>query len=79
MVMTVYGQEITCVRVEKGADFVRAYDENNALVFSSDKVKDFAGYTLEGGSWSEAEATQAERIEELEALMATLLFGGKDE
>lgn len=79
MVMTVYGQEIPCARAEKGADFVRAYDENNALVFSSDKVKDFAGYVLLDGAWSEPEATQAERLEELEALMAALLFGGKDE
>lgn len=59
MVMTVYGQEIPCQRAEKGADFVRAYDE--------------------GGAWSAAEPTDGERIGELEALVAQLLFGGEGE
>ena len=52
--MTVYGQEIPCVRAEKGADFVRAYDEGGACVFEATKVKSFEGYTLDGGEWGEA-------------------------
>ena len=52
--MTVYGQEIHCVRAEKGADFVRAYDEGGACVFEATKVKSFEGYTLDGGEWGEA-------------------------
>lgn len=79
MVMTVYGQEISCARAEKGADFVRAYDEAGNLVFSADKVKSFAGYALEGGDWQEAEATDTERLAELETLVAALLFGGESE
>ena len=52
--MTVYGQEIPCARAEKGADFVRAYDEGGACVFEATKVKSFEGYTLDGGEWGEA-------------------------
>lgn len=76
MVMTVYGQEIACARAEKGADFVRAYDDGGNCVFSADKVASFAGYALTGGTWSEAEPSPTQRIEELETLMAALLFGG---
>lgn len=54
MVMTVYGQKIPCARAEKGADFVRAYDESGACVFEATKVKSFEGYTLDGGEWGEA-------------------------
>lgn len=54
MVMTVYGQEIPCQRAEKGADLVRAYDENGVRVFEAAKVKSFEGYTLDGGEWDEA-------------------------
>lgn len=78
MVMTVYGQEIACVRAEKGTDLVRAYDAAGNCVFAADKVADFAGYALSGGTWSEAEPTATQRIEELETLMAALLFGGEE-
>lgn len=78
MVMTVYGREIPCQRAERGADFVRAYDGTGNCVFTADKVKDFTGYALSGGTWSEAEPSQTERLEELEALMAALLFGGEE-
>lgn len=50
--MTVYGQEIPCQRAEKGADFVRAYDEGGACVFEAAKIADFSGYSLTGGAWS---------------------------
>lgn len=78
MVMTVYGQEIPCARAEKGADFVRAYDAAGNCIFTAEKVKDFTGYVLSDGTWSEAELTAAQRIEELETLMAALLFGGEE-
>lgn len=63
MVMTVYGQGISCVRAEKGTDFIRAYDENGVCIFEATNVKNFDGYTLEGGSWSETPPTQIDRIE----------------
>lgn len=78
MVMTVYGQEIPCARAEKGADFVRAYDEGGVCVFEASRVADFSGYTLDGGTWSAAEPSADERIAELEALVAQLLFGGEE-
>ena len=77
MVMSVYGQEIACARAEKGTDCVRAYDENGVCVFEASRVQSFEGYALEGGAWSEAEPTDAERLEELEELVAQLLFGGE--
>ncbi len=77
MVMTVYGQEIPCARAEKGADYVRAFDENGVCAFEASRVQSFEGYALEGGEWSEAEPTDAERLEELEELVAQLLFGGE--
>lgn len=79
MVMMVYGQEIPCQRVKKGADFVRAYNAGGACVFEATKITDFSGYSLTGGAWSEAEPTDGERIEELEMLIAALLFGGEGE
>lgn len=78
MVMTVYGQEIPCACAEKGADFVRAYDEGGACIFEASKVADFSGYTISGGSWETAEPSATERIEDLETLVAQLLFGGED-
>lgn len=78
MVMTVYGQEIACQRAEKGADWVRAYNESGVCIFEAAMVADFSGYALSGGDWSEAEPTDGERIEELEELVAQLLFGGEE-
>ena len=52
--MTVYGQKISCARAEKGADFVRAYDEGGVCIFEATNVKNFEGYTLDGGEWGEA-------------------------
>ena len=63
MVMTVYGQEIPCARAEKGADYVRAFDENGMCMFEATKVKSFEGYTLDGGEWSDAAPTQIDCIE----------------
>lgn len=63
MVMTVYGQKLPCARAEKGADYVRAFDENGVCVFEATKVKSFEGYTLDGGEWGVTEPTQLDRIE----------------
>lgn len=78
MKLKVYGQEIPCQKAEKGADFVRAYDENGRCVFEASGVQSFEGYLLSGGAWSEAEPSDAQRIEELETLVAQLLFGGEN-
>ena len=53
MVMTVYGQKLPCARAEKGADFVRAYDEGGVCIFEATNIKNFEGYTLDGGEWGE--------------------------
>lgn len=74
MVMTVYGQEIVCARAEKGTDFVRAYDENGVCIFEASKVADFSGYTISGGTWSEAVTppTNDELAEENKRLKAQM-------
>lgn len=77
--MKVLGQKFPCARAEKGTDFVRAYDASGACIFEADKVRDFADYVLTDGVWSEAEPTEKERLEELETLVAALLFGGEGE
>ena len=64
--------------MEKGADFVRAYNAGGACIFEAAMVADFSGYNLSGGAWSEAEPSDGERIEELEDLVAQLLFGGEE-
>lgn len=79
MVMTVYGQEISCARAEKGTDFVRACDAAGNCIFEANKITNFDGYQLTGGAWSEPELTQTARIEELESLMVELLYGGEGE
>lgn len=45
----------------------------------SGEDRGFSGYSLTGGAWSAAEPTDGERIGELEALVAQLLFGGEGE
>ena len=52
---------------------------SGACVFEAAKIADFSGYSLTGGAWSAAEPTDGERIGELEALVAQLLFGGEGE
>ena len=72
MVMTAYGQEINCTRAEKGADFVRAYDESGTCIFEATKVQSFGGYSIENGTWSEPEPTQLDRIEAQTAYTALM-------
>ena len=76
--MTVYGQEIPCVRAEKGEIFVRAYDGAGNCIFSANNVSSFDNYQLTDGSWSQPELSEAARIDELELLVAALLFGGEN-
>lgn len=80
MVMTVYGQDILCARAEKGADFVRAYDEDGVCVFEATKVKSFEGYGLDSGEWNaddrSFEDIQAEKLSNLsEACNQTIVAG----
>lgn len=78
--MTVYGQDILCARAEKGADFVRAYDEDGVCVFEATKVKSFEGYGLDSGEWNaddrSFEDIQAEKLSNLsEACNQTIVAG----
>lgn len=54
MVIMVDRKEISCIRAEKGGDFVRAYDASG-LIFEATKVTDFTRYALQGGTWETAE------------------------
>ena len=77
MVIKCFGQEITCNKAVKGTDYIKAYSENGDCIFEAVPIDDFSYYSIEGGEWSVPEMTQQERIEELEALVAELLFGGE--
>lgn len=79
MVVKCFGDEIVCEKAVKGADFIKAYDENGVCILDAAPIVDFSPYVLEGGEWSAPEMSERERIEELEELLAELLFGGEDE
>lgn len=79
MVLKAFGEEISCVKAVKGADFVRLYNENGDCIYDAAPIVDFSDYVLTGGEWSEPEMTDRERIEELESIVAALLFGGEEE
>lgn len=79
MVIHCFGQDISCVKAEKGADFIRAYAENGDCIFEATNVSDFSPYTLEDGEWSQPEMSEEERLTELESIVADLLFGGDGE
>lgn len=79
MVIKCFGQEIACVKAVRGADYIKAYNENGDCIFDAAPIADFSDYVLEGGEWSMPEITDRERIDELESIMAELLFGGEEE
>ena len=78
MVLKYFGQELSCARAVKGDTFIRAYDADGNVIFEASSVSDLSAYALEGGTWSEPEMSETERIEELEALVAEMLFGAPD-
>lgn len=55
MKLLVMGMEYPCERAVKDetAGSVYAFDEAGRIIFQALKVKDFSGYTLEGGEWSD--------------------------
>ena len=75
MVIKVLEERIPCFRAEKGPHTIRAFDENGICIYEADRVSDLSLFTLEDGQWSEPEVTESQRIEELETLVAQLLFG----
>ena len=54
MVIKCFGQEISCRRAVKGADFIKGYDEGGNCIFEAAPIADFSDYILEGGEWGEA-------------------------
>lgn len=77
MVLTFFGQELPCASAVKGETFIKAFDTDGNTIFEASSVSDFSAYSLLGGEWDEPELSDRERIEELEALVADLLFGGE--
>lgn len=67
-----------CARAEKDtqAAVVRAFDEAGRCVFEAKGVTDFSLFSLEGGAWAFPSLSVEARVNELEDLMASLLFGG---
>ena len=42
----------TCATAIKGNDYIHLLDENGVMVAAFDKISDFGGFTLEGGSYA---------------------------
>lgn len=53
MIVSVYGDAYECAQAERGPDFVRLYDADGALMIAFAGIRDFAGYSIEGGEWTE--------------------------
>ena len=78
MKVIAYGESYECTKAEKGSNYIQLYNgEEKGVLFAG--ISDFSGYSIEGGEWSAPEMSERERIEELETLLAELLFGGEGE
>ena len=55
MILHIYNEAYPCAKAERGADYIRLYDENGACVLLCGGISDFSGYALEGGEWSAPE------------------------
>ena len=62
MVIKYFGDEIVCEKAIKGADYIKAYNENGVCVFDAAPIVDFSPYVLKGGEWSTPEITQQEQL-----------------
>ena len=58
------GEEITCARAEKGADWIKIYDEGGGCLGAFSGISDFAGYALEGGEFEVPPKSQLELLRE---------------
>ena len=80
MIVYSHNEAYPCSKAEKGADYIRLYDENDNPIVSFSGIRDFSGFRIEGGTWSLPEATQADRTEAqclYTALLTDTLLGGE--
>ena len=79
MKLNIMGEALPCARAEKNesAGTVTAYADNGSVIFRATNVTDFSDYVPENGEWSEPEISDTQRIDELEALVAAMLYGGE--
>ena len=74
MKVKIYGEVYQCERAVKGTNFVKLYDVNNNVIAYFSGIKDFAGYEIVDGNWSEAEKNDREKIEEMQAKLTQTQF-----
>jgi len=55
MKLFVYGEEYPCDRAEKGADYIKAYDDDGNVVIECGGISDFGGYALTDNGGEPAE------------------------
>ena len=60
--LKIYNEEYKANKAVKGKDFVKLYDENNNCIVSFEGIRDFAGYEIIGGNWTEPEPTEQEKL-----------------
>jgi len=51
----VYGEEFACNRAEKGADYIKAYGDDGAVIIECSGITDFGGYSLTDNGGEPAE------------------------
>ena len=52
------GKSYECARAVKGVDYVKLYDENNAVIIAFSGISDFSAFTLTEGEWETGVSTQ---------------------
>jgi hypothetical protein len=57
--------EIECSRVEKGDDYITAYDESGNAIGCYANITDFSRFAVEGGDWSIPEPSPQEQTDAL--------------
>ena len=65
--------KIPALKVEKGSDFIRVYDENGELNQVFEGIADFSKFSVEGGSFTEAPPDDITQLQLAVAELADLI------
>ena len=69
MELMAYGEKIECNKAVKGPDYIILDDGMGASFYG---IRDFSGYSLEGGEWSEPYDEKADMAAALDLLGVTV-------
>jgi hypothetical protein len=81
MKIKINGEIYECEKAVKGKDFVKLYDVDGNAIAEFRGIKDFAGYEVINGAWSEAPKTTeqilAEQLLSVQVELAKIKMGVK--